>query len=548
MSTVNTLNDDKTTRLYLASDIYDPDITVPPGSTDNRVIPEVGSGVWVNGNELWKVDSVDPVTGKSKLVPADSPGNDASTDGLTSHRNTILRLMVNNQITPIPARVDMSVNIWDSNVATYCLYRYPDDLSKRVVISSYTAGSNVAATGYPPVVALSGQTRRYVCSACQITQALTDNETIGLALFDVNGNELYYTVLYAKQSTVVTDPTSAAKQIVSLTVGGAQSLPDGTLYMLEGQSITSLDVYGILTYADGSTKRILVDQSQTFRYGDTDFIPAFTGMKQVMQLRYNLGPSEVLSSAPTQTNISTVFYVKVLTGQFSLPAKISVYPYFDPNSNGYILKYFLYTTKGTVYDITNNVTIVGTPFQPFNYVNTQTLVLSVDLSTIGDPDYTVSTPKLQTVTIKLNPVSSYVRWTISDTPGSLNIYGGDGPNQRRAVLYYDVTQGLYFIPKTIFQNQQSFLLSFYQSASPLYDSRVITSPVTPTNFSVRDPYTNTVLSNQSVSSYTTGFSLSQTKNYIGGTVLVEFSVQSPSGTSIVYGVPVDVYAGTYTGP
>ena len=540
---VNTLEDDKTTRLYDISDIYDPDNPTGTG----RYVPVVGSGVWIN-NELWKVTAVDPVTNKSTLVQVYSPGSDPSADGITSHRNDILRLMVNNTLTPIRALPDQSVRMWNGNARTYALYRYPGDNTKKTLISQYYNSSSQFLSNYVPMVPAGDSSTSYVCQACQLGADLTDDEDIGIAIFDESGAEMYYTVLRVKHSTIINDPMSIGKQVVSLTVKTAQMLDDGTSYLFEQQPISSLDVYGIVTYADGSTLKVLVDGRQTFLYGESDFNPAFTGMKQLMQLRYNFSANEMSSTGDTTvTAISTNFYVKVLSGKFSIPAKISVFPYFDQNTNGYLLRYYLYTTQNRMFDVTNFVTQIGTAFQPTNYVNPQSLTMSVDMSAIGDPDYVTPVVKTQNVVIKLSPVSAYVRWTISDSLSSAMTYGSDGPNQRRAILNYDSSKGVYFVPSSIFQNQAAFLESFYYCASPLYDSRAVSAPQTPTHFGIRNPYTGLLLSQTPITEYTGSITPSVNTDFTGGTVLVEFSIETSAGSTILYGVPVDVYAGTFVG-
>ena len=543
VSYVNTLTDTHR-HIYDISEIYDPDATNPPATA--RYIPPVGSLVWEN-NVPYKVTAVDSRS-KSTLVPAFAAGLQESQDGVTDHRNDILRLFVNAMASPIRASVDMSVRIWNSNAKTYCLYRYPGQ-STQTIISSYYDSTLSQDTSYPPIVVAPDNSASYVCAACELTTDLTDNEAIGVAIFDETGAEIYYTILNAKHSTVVNDPTTNTQQIVSLAVKSAQMTSDGTCYLYENQPITSLDVYGVLTFSDGTTKKILVDNRQTFLYGETDFVPSFTGMKQLMQMRYNLAPNETTTSGSNTSavSISEDFYVKTLTGQFSVPSKISVLPYFDPNSNGYLLKYFLYTTTNQVTDITSQVTLPDTAFQPQNFVNPQNLTLSVDLSKIGDSSYTSTTIKLQTVVIKLGMPTAYVRYTITDSLSSPNTYGVDSPTQRRPVLYYDATKGVYFVPSSIFQSQQGFLNSFFYAATPLYDSRVTTEVTTPDTFGIRDPNSMLLLSQTAVSSYATSITLSKSKNYIGSTVIVEFSVTNGSGQTILYGVPVDVYAGSYTG-
>lgn len=149
----------------------------------------------------------------------------------------------------------------------------------------------------------------------------------------------------------------------------------------------------------------------------------------------------------------------------------------------------------------------------------------------------------QGTTIKLLPPTSYVRYILSDSTSSPFTYGNDSTSDRRPVLLFDSNKGKYFIPSSVFTNEAAVLQSFFYDANPPYDSRTESNVPVPTHFGVRDPYTGVLLSLNPLSTYTSGFTLSNSKDYTNQTVIVEFHLQNADSDLIIYGVPVDVHSG-----
>ena len=137
---------------------------------------------------------------------------------------------------------------------------------------------------------------------------------------------------------------------------------------------------------------------------------------------------------------------------------------------------------------------------------------------------------------------------VLDNNNTSIVYGTDSSLSRRPVIHYDVTRNQYFIPTSIFQNQEAFIESFYRKARPFFDTRTETQAPTPTHFVIRDTTTGQQLIAHpiEVEEYGTAWSTVATApNLNGAVVLVEFLLEVNNNFMILYGVPVDVRIGVF---
>lgn len=526
--------------------VYDyTQIYVPSDETHTgRYIVALGSFVWKN-NVPYKLISLDanfePVL-QAAFIDTEDADNGVSS--VISWGNDILRLYIDTRSLPYRGQVDPSVLIQSGSPSFYTLTRYKGKSNEHLV-SRYYDATGKFAKDQVPVVPGDLKATNYVCDTCNITEDLTDDEEIFLTIYNETGAEIRTATLFVKHSSIINDQLDYRPRVAALTIKSPQQLADGTIFLYEKQDFNSLNIYGELTYDDGTVRTIGVDNTQTYLYGVEDLVASYSGMLQNITMKYFYGPSETTTSTdPTNQSITASGVIKIVANKEAAPTKVSVIPVFNQATQSYNLRYYLYSTsRDRVVDCTNYVTAQD-GFNGKDFVTTQQFDFSVDMTKVDPSVYQGVATYTQSVCLKLLPPTSYVRYTISDSISSPYIYGADSTSDRRPVLYYDSTKGKYFIPSSIFTTSTAVVKSFYADANPPYDTRTETQAPAPTHFGVRDPYSGTLLAVNDLSNYTKGFTLSNNAVYTDQTVIVEFHLQNSDSDLILFGVPVDVRAGT----
>lgn len=520
-----------------------------PDDPDNngRYVPAVGSLVWKN-NVPYKVVSINDTTNASELVPA-FIANEDSEDSISSKiswGNDILRLYIDNRSIPYRVQVDPSMILLGGAPSFYTITRYPDDKSKSHIISKYYDSTGRYAKNQVPVVPVDNKITGWICDTCSVSEDLEEDEELQITVYNEVGAEIRTATVFSKHSSIINDKLDYRPRIVGLSLKSPQQLDDGTIFLYEKQDFSSVNIYGELRYEDNTTQLITVDNYQTYLYGAEDFVPSYSGMKQNIYMKYFFGPSETSNSTdPTNTSIMATGQVMVIANKEAVPVKVSVIPVYDNASQQYSLKFYIYTTsRNRVVDCTPFTTITNNSFNGADFVHTQQLQISVDMTKVDPSVYQGIATYTQGVSIKLLPPTSYVRYILSDSISSPFTYGNDSSSDRRPVLYYDSEKQLYFISSSIFTNQPSVLQSFYYNSNPPYDTRIEQSVPVPTHFGIRDPYSGILVSMNPLSSYTKGFSVSNNKDYTNQTIIVEFHTQNSDNELIIFGVPVDIHPGS----
>lgn len=544
---------------YRKIDLYDPDN--PPTSTSdtNRIVP-VPESVIIDGNVLYTVESVDPTTFKSTLVPVILSDE---TDGyglasVISYGNDIFRAYYDVRTQPYRITIDRRLIVYGGAPSFYQLVRYPDT-DNELIISRYYSTTGVYTSNQIPMLSITGETNTWWCQPCQVTDLPTDNEELTLRVYNETGALIASVKLFAKQSSIVNDTFLYQPKIVDLQISSPQMLADGSCYLYEKQSPDSLEITGVLVYNDGTKRTVLVDNAQTFVYGIDDLLASYAGLRQNVLLKYFLAYNEVLdvqasntSVQVTDASISREVSVKIIPNKLSTPIKVSVVPEWNSSTSTYMLRYYLYSTDhSSARDVTAYTSITAGSYDGGNFTGTQSFTLSLDLNNVNSALWTQSTIYAQTCAIKLQPFSALEKYTLRDSVSSPYIYGQDNSSSRRPLLAYDATLKQYFIPSSVFLTEESVIQSFYINANPPYNSDVETSAPTPTHFLVRDAFSGVMLTAQAMplANYTEAFNLTNGSNgdYVNVTVVVEFIQVLTTGTNILYGVPVDITTGTYIG-
>lgn len=533
--------------VYTLSMLYDPISPNGPG----RIIPAISSLV-VEEGQIFTVTAIDPTTYATTLIPAITK-QEAPRGSVISYGNDIFHLYYDTRTTPTTLTVESRCVILGGDPASYQIIRYPDTSNAIAISQHYGVSGNYLNTT-PPMQAVSGVDNTWSFSSCVTTATLTANEPLLIQVFNSSGAQIAQVTVHAAQAAVINQASGYQTRITDISIIGNQSTGQTSFFVYVQQSIDSLFLQAQLTYDDGTTTTVPIDQTQCFLYGAEDFIASYPGLVQNLLLKYYPSPGELIGGGlnPLAEYITTEITVTVIPYPTEYGGKISVIPLWNTVNSTYTLRYFYYTLNhNAAIDVTNYVTISSGTFVGTLYGQTQQFTLTVDLHSVNPIAYPASTLYTQNVVILLQPIAALVRYILRDSLTSTYAYGQDSTASRRPLLYWDTTLSQMFVPASVFSSLAGFLLSFYTNANPLFDITVETSPPQPTHFLIRDPNSSAMLvpAMLPISTYTTAFNTvgNVGANYLGKTVIVEFIQQVGSTNLILLGVPVEVYTGTYSG-
>ena len=534
---------------YAYADIFDPD-----NPQSGKYFPSLYSIVIKEDGSVWYVATRNETTYKVTLKPINVVRTDSSDTevNIVSYGNDKYCLYQDTRVSPYKLVADAKILFYGNNLKEYQLVRFDPD-GREEIISMYLDNTDTFISSRIPMAPIGAEYQAYKFPTnCHTTAELQEGEPVLMRVYNNLGNLAAELTIYVRNGVWLNDLQSHTNPIVSLDAECLQMVGDD-FYVKERQDPKHLDIRPFLTYADGSKLYLNVDNAQCFIYGLEYFIPSYPGYSQTIVIKYFLNYRE--SAIGNETVANTRFLtcskkIVVLKDRDDYSVKISVVPVYNGDTGLWVLRYFLYTDdRDTVHEISDYVTQDTDWYfdgSQAKWGTEQRVVINYDLQEVLNTAEPLTGS--QVVYITVNNPANFERYTIRDNNNTSIIYGSDGSISRRPVIRYDAMRNQYFIPTSVFQNQDAFLESFYRKARPFFDTRNETEAPTPTHFVVRDTTTGqqVVAHPIEVEEYGTAWSTVATvPNLNGATVLVEFLQLIDSICAILYGVPVDVRIGVF---
>lgn len=548
--------------VYTYDSIYDPD-----NPSSGKVIPSLLTLAIKNDGSLWYVSAIDPVTHKSTFKPisitssgtggsggGDGEDGDDGTGAIISYGSDKYCVYQDTRTDPHRLVVDAKFLVYGNNLVEYALYRTKEDGTEEC-ISMYFDSAGQFHSNRIPLASISEEYPTYKFPTnCHTTLDLTEGEPVTIRVFNNLGTIAAESTLFVRDAIWWNDLESHTNPIVSLDAECLQMRGDD-FYIYAQQDPSHLNIRPYLTYANGTRKYLDIDNEQCFLYGLEDYIPSYPGKHQTLIIKYFLNHRETATVDTEGANgvkfLTCEKNLIVLRNENRYVVKLSVIPLWDQEHATWHLRFFAYNDeRSAVYDVTDLVTI-NKDF-PFDGTTTsfgreQHLVLDYDLQSIFNTDDPIKASQSLYITVWAN--DKYVKYTFRDSDDDNHIYGVDGSITRRPILWYDEELAQYFIPTSVFANQEAVVESFYHLADPPFNPNTETQAPTPTHFVVRDPLNGRQLNGGPVPLTEYGQSwpmMLGTTPRVNSTVLMEFLQQTSSGTYLLlYGVPVDIVAGTF---
>lgn len=528
--------------------IYDPDVDGSYSESLGRVIPNEGA-IAVDRNDnysIYTVSYVNPDTYKSTLVPARIiKTSDDDEIKIVSYGNDKFCLYYDDRIRPIQLLVDGKLVLFGSSLTEYRLIRVRADQSKEVISLYVESNEQYSGDRIPLTNVLPGSPVK-MCTNCHTLHQLEDGETIILEVFDHVGALAVTLTLFVKRSVILNDLMSTTSVITEFDAS-ANQMDGSDFYVYQRQPISQLVISPRLTYSDGSTEDLTIDNVSCFAYGLSDFIASFPGQKQKVTIKKFLGRNQVSPLATDDNNtrfVTTQKWITVKANESIDGIKVSIIPIWNPSTSKYTFKYIAYTDRrDRIFDVTTDTTILnsfdGGIFDAFQNHN-----IEVDLTSVFGVSATVS--YRQNAVIKLKHYNQFERYILKDSATDDYAYGVESSDKRRPVIHYDAAIEQYFIPTSRFANMEAFIEAFYLMARPPYNPDIELAPVTPTHFTIRnvDTLSTIIATPIDIDEYNQAWNVLTVGNpnqYVGGSMIVEFLTKVGDDYQILFGVPVDVH-------
>jgi hypothetical protein len=193
--------------------------------------------------------------------------------------------------------------------------------------------------------------------------------------------------------------------------------------------VSSLNLFGRVTYSDGTSIRLPVDGTKFQLFGLDTYLSTQIGQKPDLLLKYNVSPDEVAYGVDGYDGNSITERYKLTTmnvnGAYAV--KLFGYPVWIDALNGYKLEWYLFNMERDSYHrVTAHVRVDGNSqtWKPLAYGTSQDLRVSVNLRDV-DPTYKDHIHSQTINVVLLHPATevNLSNWTIGFDPNQEPPYG-----------------------------------------------------------------------------------------------------------------------------
>ena len=533
---------------YGIEDIYDPE-----NPQSGKYFPSLYSLVVDTTGRLYYVSARDTANYSVTLTPCSYISTEEENEvTIISYGNDKFCLYIDTRTDPHRLVVDAKFLVYGNNLVEYALYKTDLSGEEQCISQYYDAAGNFVSNRIPLQSISESYPSYKFPTNCHTTFDLVEGDPVVLRAYNNIGNLSAEITLYVRNAQWLNDLASHTNPIVSLNAEALQMMGDD-LFLYEKQDVSHLNIQPYLLYVDGSRQNVNVDNQRCFIYGLDDVETSYPGRSQTIIIKYFLNYKETttVSTSDERRFLTCTKKIVVVDNKNDYTVKLSCIPIWSSTYNQWQLYWFAYTDdRQGVYDVTALVRYNESyPFDgtSASFGKEQRVVVEYDLQSIFQTDDPIT--GVQTLYLTLWDNQKYERYTFRDNKDDTFIYGVDGSITRRPVIHYDETIDQYFIPTSIFENVDAVIESFYTLARPPYNPAVETVAPTPTHFTVRDAQNGRQIIGGPIPLTEYGQcwpTIVGVTIQPGQTVLVEFLYQdSDNSYAILYGVPVDVYAGTF---
>jgi hypothetical protein len=470
----------------------------------NKYVPKVNDVVYeVSGRSIvqYIVHSIDPVTFIAELIQQDTTNQTQpfSADDILfgvgpGTQSDTYRVYIDKSVTPYRLSVDRRLFVGGST-CQYCkLFKGANTSNSGIVISGTYDQNGILVSENLPLQTVATTTLNN--SAIKVVATgftrsdLLDGELVTAVLYDSNGFVISKRQLLVENTGFIRGTDSQKKYVssIALETPFLSTVNNKLIQYPINVPLNSMNLIGIVNYSDGSFTRIAVDGNKFSIFGLDAYSATAVGQTSDLVLKYKLDQNEEALNVHigSDTFISETYQIVTVTSNGHYAVRAYPYPVWVDDITGYSLKWYIYDLDRTIsYEVTPNVLIANSTFNPTLYGVKQTLNISINLRTINGNYNNFN--HVQSVDITLNkpgtgrPIMDEIpNWLVNSLSGSGNIYG---TNVYSTYERNTQTEWLLRIaPKFI--TQMEWLDAIYKDTNPMFDSNLELGPLDPTHFIV----------------------------------------------------------------
>ena len=477
-----------------------PDIYLGANST-GRYIPNVNDWV-VNPltGEQFRVDYVDQSTLIAKLAPVVKTVTDD-----TSDENTLLlgqlplseldthRVYIDKSVKPHTLTVDQRMFVGGS-MTTYAKIFVGDVFGGNTeeVGAFYDPTGNIVSTKIPLELAETYEDRtvHHIKSVmpCKATKDLNTGEYVTIVFYNDDGGPVRIRQALVVETTLVRKLSADRRIIQSIHLESpllSEADPKLIQYPMH-LTVDGFNLHGVVTYTDGSTKRMPVDGTKFQLMGLEGFTATYVSQKAPLVLKYNLSSDEMAMDAKGNADRFKTENYRLITvksdGKYNV--RLYAYPKWIDAVNGYRLEWFLFNLDRTSYQrVTPWVTINENTatFDPTLYNVNQKLSVSIDMSKVNGSFKNYIHSQIIDISLLRQGIDhSGTMWTVGFEPNQSPLFG-----RENAVSMQFVNQNLKYLDITLgAKNFDDWAQRAYYQTRPLYNTEEEIEPVKPNMFQI----------------------------------------------------------------
>jgi hypothetical protein len=190
---------------------------------------------------------------------------------------------------------------------------------------------------------------------------LLDGELVTIVFYDDLGRVVSKRQLMVENTGFTPKPDEATKYITSIALESAfMSLTNDTVIEYPvNATVSSMSLYGVVTYSDGTTLRLPVDGTKFKIFGLEQYIASNPGHTRDLILSYTMSKDEKsYGTVSYDNNVITKPYTMVTVApNLAYSVKIMCYPRYIDEANGFKLYFYLFNLDRNIFkDVTDLVT------------------------------------------------------------------------------------------------------------------------------------------------------------------------------------------------
>jgi hypothetical protein len=351
-----------------------------------------------------------------------------------------------------------------------------------------------------------GHVYKYV-PVFNVSETLLDGEIVTFVAYDDLGVVVFKRQLLVVNTGFTPKPDSYVKYITGISLQSAflSQTNDSVVEYPLNATISSMSLFGVVTYSDGTTMRLPVDGTRFKLYGLDQYIATIVGHKHDLVLAYTLADGEKSYGTVSSNSriITKAYSIVTVMPNLAYSVKIFGYPFYIDVANGYKMHFYMLNLDRNIFmDVTDKVMFdesTGT-FDPKAFGVLQRKSISVNLNDVSKSFkyfrqvqvmdiVLIRPPELNLTSFTVahesggSTVTSSINTSVTPTAGdsSMVISRATGNGIQAIVVRPSDQTATFNCGEVILEN---WLNRVYYSTYPLIDRFVESKPPMPSHFTL----------------------------------------------------------------